>query len=243
MKYFFLIFIINFSFSQTFKIEYAISKYKDIEVKENLNQTQINILKSWQKELKEFGEKISISVYSDKINYYYSIPDFLNSDKSSLNNYKRILNLTKLGLNENIYFTKDSVFYHFNTDKFITNSDHSLVKWKILKEKKIINGYECVKALPVTKPDVDLEYQTILNVWFCPGLNIKGGPTIFGNLPGLIVSIEGKYVIYELVKITESNSKILSLEEFKGDKPIFSFEDAKKYHKKVGKMIESNFRN
>lgn len=242
MKYFFLVFIINFSFSQTFKIEYEISNYKDIEIKENLNQTQINILKRWQKEIKEVGQKIDITVFSDRNTYYYIIPDFLDTDKTLSNSYKRTLNLGKLGLNENIYFTKDSVFYHFNTDKFITKSDHSLVKWEIHKEKKIINGYECFKATPVTKPDVDLGFQTVLSVWFCPDLNIKGGPTIFGDLPGLIVSLEGKYVTYEVVKITETNSKLMSIEEFKGDKSIFSFEDAEKYHKKAGKMIESNFK-
>ncbi|WP_454245065.1 hypothetical protein [Psychroflexus sp. MBR-150] len=94
------------------------------------------------------------------------------------------------------------------------------------------------------KTDYNLGYNSVgLKAWFTNDINIKGGPTPYGNVPGLIVSLENQFVKFELTNIKETQKEFPKITDFISEYKVYSFEDAEKYHRKVGKMIESNYKN
>src|SRR5690606_23193830 len=77
---------------------------------------------------------------------------------------------------------KTLVFDSYFSDKFIYEDVEEL-NWKITKEKRIINEYNCVLA------QVTFAGRNY-NAWFTNEIPINDGPYKFKGLPGFIVKIE-----------------------------------------------------
>tara|TARA_R100001369_G_scaffold21885_1_gene39900 strand:- start:524 stop:1153 length:630 start_codon:yes stop_codon:yes gene_type:complete len=70
---------------------------------------------------------------------------------------------------------------------FLISSNLKDFKWKITKEKKIINGKQTYKAILMNE---NVENKTY--AWFCPDIPSTTGPLGYGNLPGLILELHLK---------------------------------------------------
>jgi GLPGLI family protein len=74
------------------------------------------------------------------------------------------------------------------------------VKWTILKDKKKILGYQCVKA-------TCFAYGAEYTAWFAPELKYATGPVNFNGLPGLIFEITSEHSSYKATEIKFIDAK------------------------------------
>lgn len=73
-------------------------------------------------------------------------------------------------------------------------------KWKITKETKKINNYNCIKA---TTEILNRNGKANTFVaWFAPEIPAPYGPRGFGGLPGLILELDLNVLIYKAKKVT-----------------------------------------
>lgn len=66
---------------------------------------------------------------------------------------------------------------------FIINKEPKKTAWKLTDEQKTILGYNCRKA-------VFTDSTGTAEAWFTPELPIASGPSVFSQLPGLILEIK-----------------------------------------------------
>ncbi|MFC4689033.1 GLPGLI family protein [Dokdonia genika] len=100
-------------------------------------------------------------------------------------------------------------------DKIRSVSTRNL-KWEILEESKNILGYECFKALGTLENlDEEGKLSAPAVAWFCPKLPMRGGPTAYATLPGLILEIENKKVKFLAVNIRIMKKSTMNIPEYK----------------------------
>lgn len=118
---------------------------------------------------------------------------------------------------------------------FIIDEPFVKYNWKITKEKKSINNYECIKASSlVYVDDITGKYNYEVSVWFAPELPYNFGPaSYFGDLPGLVLEVnyDNKIIIY--AKKINLNSNIKIKKNFKGEQIA-----REEYNKVMSEMIE-----
>lgn len=92
---------------------------------------------------------------------------------------------------KNVYYSNDSInLLHKDLFGEVVNIElDQIYKWKVLREKKEILGYQCFKAISnyksIDKNGKEVEVDVI--AWFTPDINISAGPLGFNNLPGLVL--------------------------------------------------------
>lgn len=97
--------------------------------------------------------------------------------------------------------------------------------WQLLNEKKEINGYTCYKATSFNVIKYgEKVFKHPITAWFCPEIPYSFGPNGYGNLPGLILELQVRNIVYGAKKIEfdskktfdidKKNMKILSEVEF-----------------------------
>lgn len=106
--------------------------------------------------------------------------------------------------------------------------------WTLVNEEKEINGYICYKATTLFVIEYGEKiFKHPVTAWFCPKIPYNFGPNGYSNLPGLILELQVRNVVYG-VKIIELDTdktftiakddlKILSEEEF--EKALDKFND------------------
>lgn len=230
-------------YSQTYELTYEIIEVKKYEFPENFDERHKRIMNSYLKDINDYAKNFKLNILAKNNQYFYKIDDRLPIESMS-QEYKQVTTLSKIGLSQNLFFDSSSVYYYNNTDKFITKSDLDLLEWNITGNKKRIKNYNCYEICPEIITDYNLGYNSVgLKAWFTNDINIKGGPTPYANVPGLIVSLENQFVKYELTNIKETQKEFPKISDFTSGYKVYSFENAEKYHRKVGKMIESNYKN
>jgi GLPGLI family protein len=76
---------------------------------------------------------------------------------------------------------------------FITGKNN--VEWEILKETKEIMGYKCFKAVSKDK-------SLLYTVWFTKEIPVQTGPSLFNNLPGVVLWAEDYFSTISVTKIS-----------------------------------------
>lgn len=71
----------------------------------------------------------------------------------------------------------------FMTRIFLIESDLEVEDWKFTGKQKMILDYPCQQAVLYKEDDT-------ISVWFTPAISVSTGPSVYGNLPGLILSVE-----------------------------------------------------
>lgn len=144
------------------------------------------------------------------------------------------------GFDVNIFSTQNTTY---STDDFETIKSfdlNNLHRWEITKETKNILGYKCYKAFFHT--DVpSLKRATMMTpiyAWFTPEISMKGGPTYFGNLPGLILELEAKSAHFIASSIDKTNKKLKNI-DLEGNEVISFIENEKRYMK-IGENLKGN---
>jgi GLPGLI family protein len=81
--------------------------------------------------------------------------------------------------------------------------------WELHDETKTIGEYLCFKATTsytITTPQGKL-FKRNFTAWYTPQLPYKFGPAGYGNLPGLIIELQGKNFTYGVQKIEFYNNE------------------------------------
>jgi GLPGLI family protein len=101
------------------------------------------------------------------------------------------------------------------------NNEHlirsSLPKWKIINTKKIILGYECIKA--TTQKQLDNGDFIEVITWFTKDLPYNFGPKEYAGLPGLILEIEERGIRFYATQV-DLNDKTYTIKLPDVDKSI-----------------------
>lgn len=80
--------------------------------------------------------------------------------------------------------------------------------WVLTNETKEIDGYLCYKATNIYKVvGSEKTFNHPVVAWYCPKLPYGFGPNGYGNLPGLILELQVRNVVFGLKKI-EFNSEL-----------------------------------
>ncbi len=112
------------------------------------------------------------------------------------------------------------------------------VKWKLINASKIINGYECYKAVTQT---VTLgrkgEIKKDVVAWYSPAIPVSFGPIGFGGLPGLIIRLIYDNEVYTVEKIDLNPSKPVKI-----TKPSKGIKVSKIEFEKIGLNKVKDFR-
>ena len=167
----------------------GIAIYKVTPIQENHDKKDaFSMLKNQAGNLFGF---ISYNLYFSPTASLFSIDEKMKTDVSD-----RQQELALIMAGRGKYYTqknKDSLLYQtiFEGDLFLISRSSKNTLWKITTEKKIINGFECLKAIGRHKPyGHKSDYEVV--AWFTPKLNLPYGPREFSGLPGLILELEEK---------------------------------------------------
>jgi GLPGLI family protein len=91
-------------------------------------------------------------------------------------------------------------------------------KWNITSESKLIMNFKCFKASTTFLFDNGTVKTTkTIIAWFCPKIPLPYGPMTFGNLPGLILELQDKNIVFGAKKINLNISDLPPIvKPFKG---------------------------
>ena len=91
--------------------------------------------------------------------------------------------------------------------KYLLKTD-AIKDWVLENETKEIEGFQCYKATS-SKKVIHTEKTFIFPIiaWYCPKIPVSFGPNGYGNLPGLILELQVRNVVYGVKKIDLNLSK------------------------------------
>lgn len=86
--------------------------------------------------------------------------------------------------------------------------------WIVTNETKSINGFLCYKATGecIVNNGVGIFHHPVI-AWYCPKIPNSYGPNGFGKLPGLILELQVKNVLYGVKKVDLNVDKPLVIEK------------------------------
>lgn len=117
------------------------------------------------------------------------------------------------GVNGKIYREKLSSFIFNDVNDRLLG--HLIIKkelnpkWVLLKTTKIIQNYLCYKAIAVIEFNNGVkDFKRNIIAWYCPKIPISFGPKGYSGLPGLILELQEKNIIFGAKKIILNPSNI-----------------------------------
>lgn len=234
MKSFFyliLAFSYNVIFSQNIEVNYNITIVDKSESKENPKKTGYYkaIFEQSKKDIQNYPMEFIVNESGYSIDFSNSIQVDREFQKVRVSKF---MALGFIGL-DLIIFNDGNYSYTDNNKGYITSHDiNKLGDWRITNETKEIIGYTCYKAYFSTN-NSELKRASIIMprfAWFTTDIPLSGGPTLFGNLPGLILELETKsaHFVARNIKNTKKKLKKIDLE----NKKIITFIQSENLHSK-----------
>ena len=93
------------------------------------------------------------------------------------------------------------------------------IDWVLETVTKEIQGFLCFKAIGVkTIINTSGTFKFPIVAWYCPKIPLSFGPNGFGNLPGLILELQVRNVLFGVKKIDLNQTKepvLLSMKDYK----------------------------
>lgn len=134
-----------------------------------------------------------------------------------------------------VFNYNDSIFKQSSLlGKNIYSKEPSKKKWELHNDTKLIDNYLCYKATTIYKvSNGEKIFNHPVTAWYCPALPYKFGPNGYGNLPGLILELQVRNVLFGITKIDLKTDIELDLSSLKKAK-ILTEEELEK------KLIEFN---
>ena len=134
-----------------------------------------------------------------------------------------------------VFNYNDSIFKQSSLlGKNIYSKEPSKKNWELHNDTKLIDNYLCYKATTIYKvSNGDKIFNHPVIAWYCPALPYKFGPNGYGNLPGLILELQVRNVLFGITKIDLKTDIELDLSSLKKAK-ILTEEELEK------KLIEFN---
>jgi GLPGLI family protein len=132
-------------------------------------------------------------------------------------------------LAKGIYFVDvvDKSIYHkgnfLGENLIIYHVKPSYDEWQIKNERKIIRGYNCMKAVTIRRNEIGVESK--VTAWFSTDINLSFGPKNYFGLPGLIIELHEFDNTYYVRELNFKNVKLDTVDL--KDKSIISYEEYK----------------
>lgn len=219
MKKIFLLFtlipFLGFSQIQSGKILYKVSMDQTI-VDSVLSTVEMPELKTYLKQAFEKNSKtvpyITYELDFNKNESLFYSHKSMGSD-GGLDLEKTIKNIGPgkyyLNLKEGISLHE----YEYVSTPFLVRFNYEDLDWKITQETKMINGYQCYKAVTQHTPDAGKEWK--ITAWFAPKLPFQFGPLVYGGLPGLVLELQQSYYTFTATQIdlSKKDKKIIRLKK------------------------------
>jgi GLPGLI family protein len=142
-------------------------------------------------------------------NFYQQKNDSL--DKISVNMANSLSEVSK-----NIYINlnTNTLINEINADGFLVKKNEFVVKdsismnWEVKNESKLIGEYMCHKATTTKKVQkTDREVIETITAWFCPALPYAFGPSKYAGLPGLILELQEKNIVFVIKSLRLNNNE------------------------------------
>lgn len=134
-----------------------------------------------------------------------------------------------------VFNYNDSIFKQSSLlGKNIYSKEPSKKNWELHNDTKLIDNYLCYKATTIYKvSNGEKIFNHPVTAWYCPALPYKFGPNGYGNLPGLILELQVRNVLFGITKIDLKTDIELDLSSLKKAK-ILTEEELEK------KLVEFN---
>lgn len=226
-----LFFIVPFSLiSQNYKVTYGLTI---LENEKSLKSEIEYVRKSYEWAM-QGAKNISFELICDgKVSF------FTEKESLYINSRETKAAILNSGGSYPIYIVNDTLYKDKKEDNIFGEAyivkDTLLKNWNITDEAKTINNYICYKA--TTKYKLVNPVGTFFHpvtAWFCPEIPLQHGPRGFGGLPGLILELQYREVVFGATKIEETTEKVeINLKGYK-----ISQEE---YDKKIQDLAKSRF--
>lgn len=181
-------------------VEYGV-KINTIEGSFTTNETLRNALKY----ATENDESLLFALFISKKNSrFFNLKKLESDDNKMLDD----LALTFSGYGGEVYDFEDSIYSEvFNFGQKLYQKKAKIDNWILINETKEIDGYLCYKATNINKVINSANtFNHPVTAWYCPKLPYNNGPNGYGNLPGLILELQVRNVVFGAKKI-DTNSK------------------------------------
>lgn len=102
----------------------------------------------------------------------------------------------------------------WNGKKYLVKSNPK-IQWTLTDESKVIDKYLCYKATTIYKVENDKGvFNHPVIAWYCPELPFNYGPNGYGGLPGLILELQERNVLFgaEIIEINKENLTFSNIE-------------------------------
>ena len=217
-KYIFLLLLLNFGYAQkNISVAYNVTIQNEDIFKDNAD-----LRKLMDKAIKDAKNLNFVLLCKSDESYFYSKNHLDTDDKLLLNS-----NLIFALYRGEIYQRKDSLFCYSNSlGNNIYQKKKASTEWILTNETKIIDGFTCMKATSQYKVvNKDKIFNHPVIAWYCPSLPYNFGPNGYSGLPGLILELQVRNVVYgakqidlntaETFEIDTKKMKLLNEEEYK----------------------------
>lgn len=236
-----LVLFTSFSFAQNIKVDYK-SEFIAVTNAENTAKMSPAVLKQSKlliKKLANTVEKQNMVLIADSNGFVLKIQEEMKLDVESMSSR---VGRSMLNLYSYVYANDLEYSYGYDLDKeYVVKFNNSSVSWEITSESKIILGFKCFKAIPSYLNFSNSEKKGFPTaVWFAPELNKKGGPTLYFDLPGLILETESKIVKIIATNISETNASV-SFPDVNIE--VISRQEDYKRTKKISEAVEERMKN
>lgn len=176
----------------SYKAYYPSENIEKIKNSENLSEASKQRYLNYLKKNKPVNSKL---YFNDTMSVYFVEEQML------IDNQKINPTYTRAGGNNKYTYLNNSFFYQFNYQNKKIWVKHKNREWEITKEKKNINGYNCVLAKTYNKGN------KLTKAWFTSDISFQYGPYKFYGLPGLIVKLESPIIVFDLLSLKETNEE------------------------------------
>lgn len=209
--FFFLVSFNCFSQVTNGKIEYALH----ISTFEGLDKT-IWMKGAYAKAI-ENAPFLNFELLFNTTESYFSLKDGLGLDDQGYV-YAKLFS----GYDGAVYQKDDFSYSEINSEigNFIIKNDKRK-DWILENETKEINGFVCFKATAVkTVENSKGIFHFPIIAWYCPQIPLSYGPNGYGGLPGLILELQVRNILFAVKKIDLKPNKIILVPQRKDYKIV-----------------------
>ena len=181
----------------------------------NSNKKTNNIMGDIARHANNALSKIDFIVMSDNLSYklYYELDmsnDFNGEEWTDVATMIAIDGDRVIG-----DFSEGLSYYDSSLTKKIRSVEMSNITWKITAESKFILGFSCYKAIAsINDPSEENTLTPPEIARFSPELSMRGGPTAYATLPGIILELESQKVKFTAVSIKHKKDSSLILPDY-----------------------------
>jgi GLPGLI family protein len=195
-------------------VEYSLIIGDDISMKDP-------VIDEYYKSAQNGAKSLTYLLTFDATKMKFELKQTMNLDDVNLDFAKAFS-----GCSGTYYYSKGTpYFYNKPKNNEFTKSIveyKSFNDWQLTNETKLIGKFLCYKATGFkTVKNIKGLFKNPVTAWYCPKIPVPFGPIGYGNLPGIILELQIKEIVYGATKISLNSGGISKL-DFSSKETIIS---------------------